>query len=60
MFPLVMIVAPIFRILSPLGSDQFSLTGLVIVYTAFNVPFAVFLMQSLSSTASRRNWKRLP
>ena len=45
MFPLVMIVAPIFRILSPLGLTN-SLTGLVIVYTAFNVPFAVFLMQS--------------
>lgn len=45
MFPLVMIVAPIFRILSPLGLTN-SLTGLVIVYVAFNVPFAVFLMQS--------------
>ena len=45
MFPLVMIVAPIFRMLSPLGLTN-SLTGLVIVYTAFNVPFAVFLMQS--------------
>ena len=45
MFPLVMIVAPIFRILSPLGLTN-SLTGLVVVYTAFNVPFAVFLMQS--------------
>jgi multiple sugar transport system permease protein len=45
MFPLVMIVAPIFRLLSPLGLTN-SLTGLVIVYTAFNVPFACFLMQS--------------
>ena len=45
MFPLVMIVAPIFRLLSPLGLTN-SLTGLVIVYTAFNVPFAVFLMGS--------------
>ncbi len=45
MFPLVMIVAPIFRLLSPLGLTD-SLTGLVIVYTAFNVPFATFLMQS--------------
>ncbi|MCW6508931.1 carbohydrate ABC transporter permease [Lichenifustis flavocetrariae] len=45
MFPLVMIVAPIFRLLAPLGLTN-SLTGLVIVYTAFNVPFAVFLMQS--------------
>jgi multiple sugar transport system permease protein len=45
MFPLVMIVAPIFRLLSPLGLTN-SLTGLIIVYTAFNVPFASFLMQS--------------
>jgi multiple sugar transport system permease protein len=45
MFPLVMLVAPIFRMLSPLGLTN-SLTGLVIVYVAFNVPFATFLMQS--------------
>jgi multiple sugar transport system permease protein len=45
MFPLVMLVAPIFKILSPLGLTN-SLAGLVIVYTAFNVPFATFLMQS--------------
>jgi multiple sugar transport system permease protein len=45
MFPLVMLVAPIFKIFSPLGLTN-SLTGLVIVYTAFNVPFATFLMQS--------------
>jgi multiple sugar transport system permease protein len=45
MFPLVMIVAPVFRLLSPLGLTN-SLTGLVIVYSAFNVPFASFLMQS--------------
>ena len=45
MFPLVMIVAPIFRMLAPLGLTN-SLTGLVLVYTAFNVPFASFLMQS--------------
>ena len=45
MFPLVMLVAPIFKMLSPLGLTN-SLTGLVIVYTAFNVPFATFLLQS--------------
>ena len=45
MFPLVMLVAPIFKMLSPLGLTN-SLTGLVLVYTAFNVPFATFLMQS--------------
>lgn len=45
MFPLVMLVAPIFKILAPLHLTN-SLTGLVIVYAAFNVPFATFLMQS--------------
>jgi multiple sugar transport system permease protein len=45
MFPLVMLVAPIFKMLAPLGLTN-SLTGLVIVYTAFNAPFATFLMQS--------------
>ena len=45
MFPLVMLVAPIFKILAPLGLTN-SLTGLIIVYVAFNVPFACFLMQS--------------
>lgn len=45
MFPLVMLIAPIFKILTPLGLTD-SLTGLIIVYTAFNVPFATFLMQS--------------
>lgn len=45
MFPLVMLVAPIFKLLAPLGLTN-SLTGLVIVYVAFNVPFACFLMQS--------------
>src|SRR3712207_2416181 len=45
MFPLVMLIAPIFKMLSPLGLTN-SLTGLVIVYSAFNVPFATFLMQS--------------
>jgi multiple sugar transport system permease protein len=45
MFPLVMIVAPIFRLFAPLGLTN-SLTGLVIIYTTFNIPFASFLMQS--------------
>lgn len=45
MFPLVMLVAPIFKMLSPIGLTN-SLVGLVFVYTAFNVPFATFLMQS--------------
>jgi multiple sugar transport system permease protein len=45
MFPLVMVIAPIFRMFSPLGLTN-SLTGLIIIYTAYNVPFATFLMQS--------------
>ena len=45
MFPLVMLVAPMFKLLAPLGLTN-SLTGLVIVYSAFNAPFATFLMQS--------------
>lgn len=45
MFPLVMLIAPIFRTFAPLGLTN-SLTGLIIIYTAFNLPFAIFLMQS--------------
>jgi multiple sugar transport system permease protein len=52
MFPLVMIIAPIFRLLKPLGLTN-SLTGLEIVYTAFNVPFASFLMQSFFDAIPR-------
>ncbi|MGP1395157.1 MAG: carbohydrate ABC transporter permease [Inquilinaceae bacterium] len=45
MFPLVMVIAPIYRLMVPLGLHD-SLTGLIVIYTAFNVPFATFLMQS--------------
>ncbi|MCH4540076.1 carbohydrate ABC transporter permease [Ochrobactrum sp. POC9] len=45
MFPLVMLIAPIYKIMAPLGLTN-SLLGLVVVYSAFNVPFATFLMQS--------------
>ena len=45
MFPLVIVITPIFRIFGPLGLTN-SLTGLIIIYTAFNIPFATFLMQS--------------
>lgn len=45
MFPLVMLIAPIYRLITPLGLGN-SLTGLIIVYTTFNIPFATFLMQS--------------
>ena len=52
MFPLVMIIAPIFRMFAPLGLTN-SLTGLIIIYTAFNVPFAAFLMQSFFDAIPR-------
>ncbi|WMS41640.1 carbohydrate ABC transporter permease [Acuticoccus sp. MNP-M23] len=45
MFPIVMLIAPMFRLMQPLGLTD-TLTGLIIVYVAFNVPFATFLMQS--------------
>ncbi len=45
MVPLVMLIAPIFKLMVPLGLTN-NLLGLIIVYTAFNVPFATFLMQS--------------
>jgi len=45
MFPLVMLIAPIYRLMAPLGLTD-NLLGLIIVYTAFNTPFASFLMQS--------------
>ncbi|MEJ5018406.1 carbohydrate ABC transporter permease [Ochrobactrum vermis] len=45
MFPLVMLIAPIYKIMAPLGLTN-SLLGLIVVYSAFNVPFATFLMQS--------------
>ena len=45
MFPLLMIIAPIYKIVAALGLLN-SLVSLIIVYTAFNIPFATFLMQS--------------
>jgi multiple sugar transport system permease protein len=52
MFPIVMLISPIFRIFAPLGLTN-SLTGLIVVYTAFNVPFATFLMQSFFDAVPR-------
>ncbi|MEZ5797624.1 MAG: carbohydrate ABC transporter permease [Paracoccaceae bacterium] len=45
MFPLLMIIAPIYKIVASLGLLN-SLSSLILVYTAFNIPFATFLMQS--------------
>ena len=44
-FPLVMVIPPIYRIMGQLGLTN-SLTGLIIIYIAFNIAFATFLMQS--------------
>jgi len=44
-FPLVMVIPPIYRIMGEVGLIN-SLTGLIIIYTAFNTAFATFLMQS--------------
>jgi multiple sugar transport system permease protein len=45
MFPLLILIAPIYSVVSKLGLLN-SLVSLIIVYTAFNIPFATFLMQS--------------
>ena len=45
MFPLLMIIAPIYKLMASLDLLN-SLTSLIVVYTAFNIPFATFLMQS--------------
>jgi multiple sugar transport system permease protein len=44
-FPLVMVIPPIFRIMGALGLTD-NLYGLIVIYTAFNIAFATFLMQS--------------
>ncbi|WDR07443.1 carbohydrate ABC transporter permease [Devosia rhodophyticola] len=45
MFPLLILIAPIYTVVSKLGLLN-SLFSLIAVYTAFNIPFATFLMQS--------------
>ena len=42
---LLLIIAPIYKIVASLGLLN-TLTSLIVVYTAFNIPFATFLMQS--------------
>jgi multiple sugar transport system permease protein len=44
-FPLVMVIPPIYRIMGSLGLTD-NLYGLIVIYTAFNIAFATFLMQS--------------
>ncbi|MEZ5757910.1 MAG: carbohydrate ABC transporter permease [Emcibacteraceae bacterium] len=45
MFPIVMVIAPIYNVLTMINLVD-SLAGLILVYTAFNLPFASFLMQT--------------
>ncbi len=45
MFPIVMVIAPIYNVLTYINLVD-SISGLILVYTAFNLPFACFLMQS--------------
>jgi multiple sugar transport system permease protein len=44
-FPLVMVIPPIYRIMGSIGLTD-NVYGLIVIYTAFNVAFATFLMQS--------------
>jgi multiple sugar transport system permease protein len=44
-FPLVMVIPPIYRIMGSFGLTD-NLYGLIVIYTAFNIAFATFLMQS--------------
>jgi multiple sugar transport system permease protein len=44
LFPLVLLIAPLYRIFAELGLID-SRLGLILIYTAFNTPFAAFLMQ---------------
>jgi len=51
-FPLVMVIPPIYRIMGQLGLTD-NLYGLIIIYTAFNIAFATFLMQSFCDGVPR-------
>jgi multiple sugar transport system permease protein len=51
-FPLVMVIPPIYRIMGGLHLTN-TLTGLVVIYTAFNTPFATFLMASFFDAIPR-------
>lgn len=51
-FPLVMVIPPIFRIMGQIGLTN-NLYGLIIIYTAFNIAFSCFLMQSFFDDVPR-------
>jgi multiple sugar transport system permease protein len=44
LFPLVLLISPLYRIFVDFGLID-TRVGLILIYTAFNVPFAAFLMQ---------------
>ncbi|SFQ07686.1 carbohydrate ABC transporter permease [Tranquillimonas alkanivorans] len=45
LFPLVMVITPLYQLLAPIGLVNTRI-GLIVVFTAFNLPFAAFLMHS--------------
>ncbi|WOI57729.1 carbohydrate ABC transporter permease [Palleronia sp. LCG004] len=45
LFPIVMVITPLYQLLAPLGLIDTRI-GLIVVFTAFNLPFAAFLMHS--------------
>ena len=45
LFPIVMVITPLYQLLAPIGLVDTRI-GLILVFTAFNLPFAAFLMHS--------------
>ena len=45
LFPIVMVITPLYQLLAPIGLVDTRI-GLIVVFTAFNLPFAAFLMHS--------------
>ena len=58
MFPIVMVIPPIYRVMGQLGLLN-SLIGLIIIYVVFSIPFAIFLMQSFFDGIPRI-WRKRP
>jgi multiple sugar transport system permease protein len=51
-FPLVMVIPPIYRMMARLGLLD-NIAGLIVIYTAFNIAFATFLMRSFFDAIPR-------
>lgn len=51
-FPIIIVIVPLYRMLTALHLNN-NLLGLVIVYTALNIPFATFLMKSFFDAVPR-------